>query len=81
MNSNAFTAASLTTGGANHGPALSIVSWLLLVISTLLTIARLATKWAVSKKFKSDDTLAIGSLVRFPRLKSNGYMTVVTEVH
>ena len=80
MSSSASISTSLPTGSTNYGSTLSIVSWLLLVISTLIYIARLATKWAVSRKFGSDDALALVSLVRIWRMTFSNCMILVTEL-
>lgn len=47
----------------NHGPAVSVIAWMLLIISTLSMITRLASKFAFSKKLHSDDFVAIAAWV------------------
>ena len=80
MNSSASISASLQSASTDYGPPLSIISWLLLVISTLIIIARLATKWAVAKKFGSDDALALLSLVGIWRMTFGDRVILATEL-
>jgi hypothetical protein len=42
----------------------NIATWILLVTSSLAMLARLSTKWAVSRHLQTDDCLAIVALVR-----------------
>ncbi|MCJ1249705.1 hypothetical protein MMC30_006931 [Trapelia coarctata] len=46
-----------------NGAIVSIVTWFLLVVSTLGILARLATRWAVSHKLGGDDCFIILSLI------------------
>jgi hypothetical protein len=43
----------------------NIATWILLVTSSLAMLARLSTKWAVSRHLQTDDCLAIVALVRY----------------
>lgn len=49
----------------DHSPLIKVVSWFLLVVSTLTIITRLITRWSVSKVFQLDDILASCSFVNF----------------
>lgn len=60
----------------NHGPIVNIVAWLLLVISTLSTVSRLASKYAFAKKLQRDDLLAFFALVRLSNLDLGIILTI-----
>ncbi|MCJ1233180.1 hypothetical protein MMC14_001135 [Varicellaria rhodocarpa] len=47
----------------NDGVLVSIITWFLLVTSTLAIVSRLSTKRAVSRNFHTDDVLAVLALV------------------
>lgn len=48
------------------GSAVNIVSWFLLVMTTLAIFARIVTKQAVSHKLSGDDVIVLAALVSFP---------------
>ena len=48
----------------NHGPVVSVISWLLIVASFLTIGTRIATRWAVVRQIRSDDITIITALVR-----------------
>ena len=54
---------NVTTTGVSDGKIVSIVTWFLLVTSTLAVGARLSTKRALSGKAHTDDGLVIVALV------------------
>lgn len=62
MNSS-DTPVSLQDSPDNHGAVVNIVSWFLLVFSSLLILTRLGTKWAVSRVLHVDDGMIVLSLV------------------
>lgn len=66
MNSSA-THDSLKDSPDNHGAIVNIVSWFLLICSSLLTLTRLGTKYGVSKAFHVDDGFVVTSLVSHVR--------------
>ena len=47
----------------NHGPVVSVISWLLIVASFLTVATRLATRFAVVRQFRSDDITIVAALV------------------
>lgn len=50
----------LDTAG-DHGPVINVVTWVLLVSTTLAMIARIATKLAVRRKLdRSDVVMGVG---------------------
>ena len=48
----------------NHGPVVSVISWLLIVASVLTVCTRIGTRWAVVRQVRSDDVTIITALVR-----------------
>ena len=48
----------------NHGPVVSVISWLLIVALFLTISTRIATRWAVVRQIRSDDITIITELVR-----------------
>ena len=48
----------------DYSSALSIVSWVFLVIIFFGVAARLSTRYAISRKLKTDDLLIVPALVR-----------------
>ncbi|KAI1084205.1 hypothetical protein F5B20DRAFT_524031 [Whalleya microplaca] len=54
---------SLQDSPDNHGAVVNIVSWFLLICSSLLVITRIGTKWGVSKSVHMDDSMIVGSLI------------------
>ncbi|KAI1767157.1 hypothetical protein GGR53DRAFT_145263 [Hypoxylon sp. FL1150] len=57
------THVSLKDSPDNHGAVVNIVSWFLLICSSLLTLTRLGTKYGVSKAFHVDDGFVVVSLI------------------
>ncbi|RDL36097.1 Uncharacterized protein BP5553_06709 [Venustampulla echinocandica] len=47
----------------NHGPLINVMTWFLVVASTLTVLTRIATKWLVSKRVQLDDGLVFVSLL------------------
>jgi len=56
--------ASTQTEFEDHGSVVIVVSIFLLITSTLVVLARLVTKWMVSKRYHVDDGLLVVSQVR-----------------
>ncbi|XXH04037.1 hypothetical protein Hte_010448 [Hypoxylon texense] len=54
---------SLQDSPDNHGAVVNIVSWFLLICSSLLVLTRLGTKYGVSKSFHVDDGFIVVSLI------------------
>ncbi|KAI1778519.1 hypothetical protein F4818DRAFT_438679 [Hypoxylon cercidicola] len=54
---------SLQDSPGNHGAVINIVSWFLLICSSLLVLTRLGTKYGVSKSFNVDDGFIVVSLI------------------
>ncbi|KAI0179385.1 hypothetical protein GGR52DRAFT_303988 [Hypoxylon sp. FL1284] len=54
---------SLHDSPDNHGAVVNIVSWFLLICSSLLVFTRLGTKYGVSKSFHVDDGFIVVSLI------------------
>lgn len=63
------THVSLEDSSDSHGAVVNIVSWLLLIFSSLAVLTRLGTKWAVTKQFHMDDVMIIISQVSHTVLK------------
>ncbi|KAH9890135.1 hypothetical protein F4778DRAFT_773126 [Xylariomycetidae sp. FL2044] len=57
------TPKSLQDSPENHGTVMNVVSWFLLVTSSLVVITRFGTKRLVSKQFHADDALIIVSQI------------------
>jgi heme/copper-type cytochrome/quinol oxidase subunit 1 len=57
----------------NIGPFINVVTWILLITSTLAVLTRLITKRALQRRIKIDDAFVIAALVgtTFP---SAGYV-------
>ena len=51
----------------DHGQIVSIITWILLVTSALAVLARLFTKWAVSRRLHADDGFAVSGLVCYEK--------------
>lgn len=48
----------------DYGPVINIVTWFLLVTTTLAVIARIATKVVISRRTDADDYVTFVALVR-----------------
>ena len=48
----------------DYGPVINIITWFLLVTTTLAVIARIATKLAISRRIDADDYVTFVALVR-----------------
>ena len=48
------------------GPFLNVITWILLITSSLAVITRLGTKRALRRRIDVDDAFVVGALVRFP---------------
>ena len=57
----------------DHGPVINVVTWVLLVSTTLAMIARIATKIAVRRKLDRSDIVMGGGYVRSSLLKRIRY--------
>lgn len=57
----------------------SIVTVILIVVSVLAVSARLATKWAVSRRFNYDDALAVAALVSWSLWPASTAITADTN--
>ena len=51
---------------ANHGPIVSVISWLLVVAAFLVTATRLGTRFAVVRQIRPDDVTIVAALVGTP---------------
>ena len=54
----------LLVSAGNYSSAISIIAWVLLVTTFLGVVARLSTRFAVSRKLRADDLLIVAALVR-----------------
>ena len=66
---------SLANVKDNPGSVVNVVSWFLLVATTLAVIVRLATKQAVSHEHTGDDVVVLAALVRCASERSK-YLSV-----
>ena len=48
----------------DHSALISIIAWVLIVITAFSVLIRLSTRFAITKKFKTDDVFIVIALVR-----------------
>ena len=48
----------------HHGPVVSVVTWLLVITTVFVMLARVVTRYATMKTLRSDDILATFAMVR-----------------
>ena len=48
----------------NQGPIVNIISWILLVCTCLATLAKVWSKWSLTRKLEADDFYLTGAMVR-----------------
>lgn len=65
MSSAAARPLSVSTD--NYSSLISIIAWVFLVTTFLGVVARLSTRVAISRRFKTDDLLIVVALVRQSR--------------
>ena len=54
----------LLVSADDYSSAISIIAWVFLVTTFFAVAARLSTRYAISRKFKTDDLLIVFALVR-----------------
>lgn len=48
---------------SDHGPIVSVVTWFLMAATILAVVARILTKFAISRRLTSDDYMIFAALV------------------
>ena len=56
----------LLVSADDYSSVVSIIAWVFLVTTFLGVAARLSTRYAISRKLKTDDLLIVPALVRLP---------------
>ena len=66
VTSTGLTAADapLWNTAEHHGPVVSVVTWLLIIATVFVMMARVVTRYAIVKTLRWDDILAIFAMVR-----------------
>jgi hypothetical protein len=59
----------MATGGVaitpeDHGPIINVISWILMVLTCLATLAKVWSKWSLTKKLQADDYYMAIAMVR-----------------
>ena len=52
--------------GAHRGPLVNLAAWITLCAMVVFTFAKIATKWAMVRKFQRDDYMMVAAMVCLP---------------